>query len=59
MYLRSDERSIYLRKEGMGMCCVKTGKCVILGVYDSAKVAPGAATKVVEDLADYLISVGY
>ena len=43
----------------MGMCCVKTGKCVILGVYDSAKVAPGAATKVVEDLADYLISVGY
>jgi len=41
-----------------GVCCVKTGKCVLVGAYDD-KVQPGAAANVVEKLADYLIEQGY
>lgn len=43
----------------MGACIVKTGQCILIGIYDSQKVQPGDATKTVEELADYLLSVGY
>lgn len=43
----------------MGACCVKTGQCILVGLYDTNQVQPGEATKVVEDLADYLINAGY
>jgi profilin len=37
---------------------VKTKQAVLIGVYDQA-TQPGEATKIVEGLADYLISVNY
>jgi hypothetical protein len=37
---------------------VKTKQAILIGVYDEP-VQPGEATKVVEGLADYLISVNY
>ena len=61
MYLRGDDRSIYLRKANVGVCCVKTAQCILVALYDTSdkKVAAGEATKIVEDLGDYLIGVGY
>jgi hypothetical protein len=38
--------------------CVKTKQAILIGVYDQS-TQPGEATKVVEALADYLISVAY
>ena len=38
--------------------CVKTKMAVLVGFYDQT-AQPGEATKVVEQLADYLISVNY
>ena len=40
------------------MVCVKTKQAVLIGVY-AEPTQPGEATKVVEGLADYLISVSY
>mmetsp|Transcript_13095 Transcript_13095/g.19777 ORF Transcript_13095/g.19777 Transcript_13095/m.19777 type:complete len:126 (+) Transcript_13095:247-624(+) len=56
--LRADDRSIYGKKGAGGCCCVKTGQAVLIGVYDE-NLQPGAAAKVVEALADYLIDAGY
>jgi len=50
---------MYLRKGDHGVCCVKTGQCVLIAIYDGKQVSAGDATKTVEELADYLISVGY
>ncbi|CAO3663572.1 unnamed protein product [Umbelopsis vinacea] len=58
MFLRSDDRSIYGKKGNDGVVIVKTTQAILIGVYDD-KVTPGNATKVVEGLADYLISVNY
>ncbi|KAJ2956249.1 hypothetical protein NQZ79_g7873 [Umbelopsis isabellina] len=58
MFLRSDDRSIYGKKGNGGVVIVKTVQAILVGVYDD-KVTPGNATKVVEGLADYLISVNY
>ncbi|KAG2179163.1 hypothetical protein INT43_002013 [Umbelopsis isabellina] len=58
MFLRSDDRSIYGKKGNDGVVIVKTVQAILVGVYDD-KVTPGNATKVVEGLADYLISVNY
>lgn len=41
-----------------GVVIVKTKQAILIGVYD-APVQAGEATKVVEGLADYLISVNY
>lgn len=41
-----------------GVVCVKTKQAILIGVYDEP-IQPGEATKVVEGLADYLISVNY
>ena len=37
---------------------MKTKQAILIGVYDEP-IQPGEATKVVEGLADYLISVNY
>ena len=56
--LRADERSIYGKQGAGGVICVKTGKSILVGVYDD-KSQPGQAANVVEKLADYLIEQGY
>ncbi len=56
--LKADDRSIYGKKGAGGVITVKTGKAVLIGVYDE-KMQPGQAANIVEKLADYLISVGY
>ena len=56
--LKCDDRSIYAKQGANGAVCVKTGKCVLIGIYDD-KVQPGQASNVVEKLADYLIESGY
>ena len=40
------------------MIIVKTKQAILIGVYDD-KTQPGEAAKIVEQLADYLISVSY
>ncbi|KAJ3171943.1 profilin, required for normal timing of actin polymerization in response to thermal stress [Irineochytrium annulatum] len=56
--LRADDRSIYAKQGAGGVVCVKTKQAVLIGVY-ADPIQPGEATKVVEALADYLISVNY
>ncbi|KAJ3364448.1 hypothetical protein HDU91_002592 [Kappamyces sp. JEL0680] len=56
--IRADERSIYGKKGTGGVVCVKTKQAVLIGTYDEP-IQFGEATKVVEALADYLISVSY
>ncbi|KAL2914339.1 profilin, required for normal timing of actin polymerization in response to thermal stress [Polyrhizophydium stewartii] len=56
--LRADDRSIYGKKDKSGLVLVKTKQAVLIAVYEEP-IAPGEATKVVEALADYLISVNY
>ncbi|KAI3630654.1 hypothetical protein MIR68_008910 [Amoeboaphelidium protococcarum] len=56
--IRADDRSIYGKQGTGGVVCVKTKSAVLIGFYDES-AQPGEATKVVEQLADYLISVNY
>uniref|UniRef100_A0A6B2LSA8 Profilin n=1 Tax=Arcella intermedia TaxID=1963864 RepID=A0A6B2LSA8_9EUKA len=56
--LKADERSVYGRRGTCGIVCVKTGRAVMVGVYDEG-MHPGMAASVVEGLADYLIGCGY
>ncbi|PWN37987.1 Profilin/allergen [Meira miltonrushii] len=56
--LQANDRSIYGKQGGNGLIAVKTNQAVLIGHYASP-ILPGQATKVVESLADYLISVGY
>jgi profilin len=56
--LRADDRSVYGKKEASGIVCVKTKQAVLIGIYDPPTVA-GEATKIVETLADYLISMNF
>ncbi|KAK9767909.1 profilin, required for normal timing of actin polymerization in response to thermal stress [Basidiobolus ranarum] len=56
--LNADQRSIYGKQGAGGVVCVKTAQAILIGLYGDG-IAPGEATKVVEVLADYLISVGY
>jgi profilin len=44
--------------QGDGACLVKTKQGILVAEYVAPVQAP-EATKVVEDLADYLIGVGY
>ncbi len=48
-----------MRRGAEGLCIVKTGQCILVALYDTSVTQAGDATKVVEDLADYLLSVGY
>ncbi|KAI9142416.1 profilin [Paraphysoderma sedebokerense] len=56
--LKCDDRSVYGKQGSGGVICVKTKQAVLIGTYDES-AQPGEATKVVEALADYLISVNY
>jgi len=56
--LRSDERSLYGKKGREGMIIVKTTQAILICHYPET-IQPGAATNSVEQLADYLIGVGY
>lgn len=53
-----DGRSLYAKKGDEGVVAVKTKQTVLVGVYAPPAV-PGEAVKVVEALADYLISVNF
>jgi len=57
LVLRADDRSIYGKKGPGGIVAVKTGQCVLIGVYND-KIQPGQCANVVEKLADYLIEQG-
>ncbi|BGP19343.1 hypothetical protein JCM10213_006849 [Rhodosporidiobolus nylandii] len=56
--IRADDRSVYGKKQADGIVLVKTTQAVLVAEY-AHPVMPGEATKIVEDLADYLIGVGY
>ncbi|KAF9465991.1 profilin [Collybia nuda] len=56
--LRTTDRSIYGKKQADGVVIVKTKKAILIAEYIAPLQAP-ETTKVTEDLADYLISVGY
>ncbi|SCV66884.1 BQ2448_5530 [Microbotryum intermedium] len=56
--LAANERSIYGKKAADGIILVKTGQAALVAEY-SHPTLPGEATKIVEDLADYLIGVGF
>jgi profilin len=56
--LKADDRSIYGKKGATGCVCVKTGKAVLIGVYNE-NTQPGQAATTVEKLGDYLIEQGY
>ncbi|WFD32568.1 profilin, required for normal timing of actin polymerization in response to thermal stress [Malassezia sp. CBS 17886] len=58
MTLQANPRSIYGKAGGDGVSIVKTNQAVLVAVYQSP-ILPGDTNKVVEGLADYLISVGY
>jgi len=54
----ASDRSIYGKKGKEGVVVVKTKQAIIVARYPDT-VQPGEAAKVVEQLADYLIGVGY
>lgn len=56
--LKNDERSLYGRHENEGIVCVRTQQAILIAHYPPTSVA-GDVAKIVEKLADYLISVGY
>lgn len=56
--LRADDKSIYAKKGNSGICCVRTGKSILVGFYDET-IQPGQANSVVERLGDYLRENGY
>ncbi|KAM0786998.1 hypothetical protein ACM66B_002416 [Microbotryomycetes sp. NB124-2] len=56
--LRADDRSVYGKKGADGIVLVKTKQAVLVAEYGHP-TTPGEATKLVEDLADYLIGVGF
>ena len=55
---KSDKRSVYGKAGKDGVVAVKTNQCVLVGFYKDP-TQPGEATKIIEGLGDYLISVGY
>lgn len=56
--IMSTDKEIYGKLGLCGIFCVKTGRAVVVGLYDD-KMVSGEASKVVGSLADYLISVNY
>lgn len=55
---QGDGRSLYGRKGDDGVIAVKTKQTVLIGLYSTGMPA-GEAVKIVESLADYLISVNF
>ncbi|SCU93312.1 LAMI_0E13916g1_1 [Lachancea mirantina] len=58
MLIKADDRSLYGRHEAEGAVIVRTKQTILVAHYP-AGVQAGEATKIVEQLADYLISVQY
>lgn len=56
--LKADERSLYGKKGKEGIIIVKTTQAILVTHYPE-HIQPGAAANTVEQLGDYLISVGY
>ncbi|KAF2167679.1 hypothetical protein M409DRAFT_65812 [Zasmidium cellare ATCC 36951] len=56
--LKADDRSVYGKKGREGVVIVKTTQAILVAHYPES-VQPGAAANTVEQLADYLIKVGY
>ncbi|KAL8755549.1 MAG: hypothetical protein Q9199_003566 [Rusavskia elegans] len=56
--IKSDERSLYGKKGKEGIVVVKTQQAILVAHYPES-VQPGSAATTVEQLGDYLISVGY
>ncbi|MCJ1243164.1 profilin, required for normal timing of actin polymerization in response to thermal stress [Trapelia coarctata] len=55
---KADERSIYGKQGKEGVLIVKTNQAILISHYPET-IQPGAAATTVEQLADYLIGVGY
>eukprot|EP00999_Lentomonas_sp_LEN2_P001447 NODE_2489_length_560_cov_77.891455_g2439_i0.p1 GENE.NODE_2489_length_560_cov_77.891455_g2439_i0~~NODE_2489_length_560_cov_77.891455_g2439_i0.p1 ORF type:complete len:127 (-),score=32.99 NODE_2489_length_560_cov_77.891455_g2439_i0:71-451(-) len=58
MYIVSDDRVVVGKKGATGVIAVKTKQAIIVGQYGDG-IQPGACRKIVEGLADYLISQSY
>ncbi|SCU79843.1 LADA_0B03510g1_1 [Lachancea dasiensis] len=58
MVIKADDRSIWGRHEAEGVVCVRTKQTILVTHYPPG-IQAGEATKIVEQLADYLISVSY
>ena len=56
--IKSDDRSLYGKKGKEGVVVVKTQQAILVAHYPES-VQPGSAATTVEQLGDYLISVGY
>ncbi|EIM83781.1 profilin [Stereum hirsutum FP-91666 SS1] len=56
--LQVNDRSIYGKKQADGAVIVKTKQAILVAEY-AAPIQAGQATPIVENLADYLINVGY
>ncbi|KAL8849315.1 MAG: hypothetical protein Q9221_005725, partial [Calogaya cf. arnoldii] len=56
--IKSDDRSLYGKKGKEGVVIVKTQQAILVAHYPES-VQPGSAATTVEQLGDYLISVGY
>ncbi|KAL8790478.1 MAG: hypothetical protein Q9213_000630 [Squamulea squamosa] len=56
--IKSEDRSLYGKKGKEGVVAVKTKQAILVAHYPET-VQPGAAATTVENLGDYLISVGY
>ncbi|EOR01361.1 hypothetical protein E3P92_01531 [Wallemia ichthyophaga] len=56
--LQADEGKVYGKKGPNGCVIVRTVQAILVTEYD-APVLPGEATKVVEELADYLRSLNF
>ncbi|MCJ1449876.1 profilin, required for normal timing of actin polymerization in response to thermal stress [Mycoblastus sanguinarius] len=58
MTIKADDKSVYGKKGKEGVVIVKTQQAILVTHYPES-VQPGVATNTVEQLGDYLISVGY
>ncbi|KAF1348831.1 profilin [Delphinella strobiligena] len=56
--IKADDRSLYGKKGKEGIVVVKTTQAILVTHYPEV-VQPGVAANTVEQLGDYLISVGY
>jgi hypothetical protein len=60
------QQVMYLKRASGGACVARTGKCLLLGIFDSSQLManqvpqnPGECNKRVEMLAQELLKIGY
>ena len=58
MYITSDDVQIQGRKAGGGASIAKSKMAVLIGTYN-INIQPGNCRKVIENMKDYLLGVGY